>query len=142
MQTGNSTACLLLSTGIAAFALACAGAASGGSSNPFPLYVPNAITPSTDTACAAPRWCLEGVVVDRATSRVIEGAEMLIEGTECMTITNEAGRYRLSCDSKGEVTIRLARSGYDMLRYRIRPTAGAVHETKFSLSAPPRRVDF
>jgi TonB-linked SusC/RagA family outer membrane protein len=55
---------------------------------------------------------LAGVVLNAVTTDPLEGARVTIEGTSLLQTTDANGRFRFSAVSGGQVTLRVARVGY------------------------------
>jgi hypothetical protein len=69
-------------------------------------------------ACQVSRLIV-GRVTDIETSHGLEGARLVIEGTDLIVETDAEGRYRLSQSPTGPQTMRVIRIGYAALRRRV-----------------------
>jgi TonB-linked SusC/RagA family outer membrane protein len=68
------------------------------------------VTPAT--LALAQDSVLAGVVLNAVTTDPLEGARVSIEGTSLLQTTDANGRFRFSAVSGGQVTLRVARVGY------------------------------
>ncbi|MBC7788338.1 MAG: TonB-dependent receptor [Anaerolineae bacterium] len=81
-----------------------------------------------------------GLVVDSATRRPVEGAQVLIVGSTRGSMTNDAGRYALRGVQSGSSTLRVLRIGYAAATRSVTIPAGDSIEVNFALRAVPQQL--
>ncbi len=107
-----------LSLGVA-IVLTCAGALSAG---------------------AQTTGVVRGKVIDGATSRPVDGAQVYVAGTELGTLTNSDGQYQFAVRA-GTVELRTRRVGYASTTKQVTVTAGQVTDADITLNKAAIALD-
>ncbi len=81
---------------------------------------------------------VQGVVVDATTSEPLVGAQVVVEGTDRGTITNDQGRYLVTSVPAGSHVLRIESLGYASVSQDITVTAGQT--TTVNLSLDPSAI--
>ena len=81
-----------------------------------------------------------GSVVDSATRRPVEGAQVLIVGSTRGSMTNDAGRYSIRGVQAGRATLRVLRIGYAAGSRVVTIPAGDSVEVNFTMRAVPQQL--
>ena len=77
-------------------------------------------------AAAQGAGIVTGRVIDAANDQPVAGAQVVIQGTNRATVTNENGQFRFDRLGTGDVTLRVIRIGYRSVTQAARPGAAAL----------------
>lgn len=91
-------------------------------------------------ASAQTTGAIRGTVLD-ADGRPLEGAEVLVAGTELVAVTDRLGVYRLANVPVGGQEVTARRPGYQAFRRAVVVVAGQVGVVDFRLQAVAQRLD-
>ena len=112
---------LLLGTGV----IACAPGFRFSSETPAPAE------------CAAPAWCVTGLVVTEADEQPRLGAQVMVAGTPCGTLTDSAGRFTLTCTAAPGGDFIATAIGFTTLRRRVTIVPGGRYVARVPLKPVP-----
>ena len=76
---------------------------------------------------------IRGKVIDGATTRPVDGAQVYVAGTELGTLTNSDGQYQFAVRA-GTVEVRTRRVGYASTTKQVTVTAGQVTDADITLN--------
>jgi len=93
---------------------------------------------ATDTAEGQQTGTVQGIVIDASTSRPLVGAQVLVEGTDRGTITNDQGRYMITGVPVGTHVLQIESLGYANVTQSFTVTAGQT--TTVNLSLDPSAI--
>src|SRR5881396_2714782 len=83
---------------------------------------------------------IRGKVIDGATTRPVDGAQVYVAGTELGTLTNSDGQYQFAVRA-GTVEVRTRRVGYASTTKQVTVTAGQVTDADITLNKAAIALD-
>src|SRR5207247_9603268 len=83
---------------------------------------------------------IRGKVIDGATTRPVDGAQVYVAGTELGTLTNSDGQYQFAVRA-GTVEVRTRRVGYASTTKQVTVTAGQVADGDIPLNKAAIALD-
>jgi len=86
-----------------------------------------------NTAHAQQTGTIQGVVVDATTARPLPGAQVVIQGTQIGTLTNQQGRFQVVNAPVGTHTLRVELVGYTPITRQVAVVAGQAATANFQL---------
>lgn len=90
------------------------------------------------TAAGQQTGTVQGVIVDASSSQPLAGVQVVIEGTDRTTITNDQGRYMITGVPAGEHTLVVETLGYSGVSVSVTVTAGQT--TTINLTLEPSAI--
>src|SRR5689334_8160063 len=84
---------------------------------------------------------ISGRVIDRATQLPVQGAQVIVVGTQRGTQTDQEGRYTISGLPEGSYQVTVRRVGYGSTSQRVNVTAGVPATAEFALSVTATRLE-
>jgi len=75
-----------------------------------------------------------GLVIDRATQQPVQGAQVVVVGTQRGTLTDQQGRFSIAGVPPGSYEVRARRVGYAPIVQRVTVTAGGTETATFALA--------
>ncbi len=92
------------------------------------------------SAAAQTTGIIRGKVIDAATSRPVDGAQVYVAGTELGTLTNADGQYQFAVRA-GTIELRTRRVGYASATQRVTVTPGQMSDADFSITRAAIALD-
>jgi hypothetical protein len=120
--------------GVPAGAQSVRASANGFASQSRVVTVAGGRTSTASFALERATGSLRGQVVDAATRAPIAGATVSVDGTRLTATTDSAGTYRFATVAVGQLTVRVAASGFLSQSQSVIVSAGATATLNFSLS--------
>ena len=98
-----------------------------------------ALTPSFMSAQGT--GTISGRVIDRASQLPVQGAQVIVVGTQRGTQTDQEGRYTINGVPEGSYQLTVRRVGYGSSSQRVTVTSGASANAEFALSVTATRLE-
>ncbi len=84
---------------------------------------------------------ITGVVIDQATQQPVQGAQIVVVGTQRGAMTDQQGRFTIPGVPAGSYEVRARRVGYAPIVQRVTVTAGGTETATFALSTSAARLE-
>ena len=98
-----------------------------------------ALTPALASAQAT--GSISGRVIDRTSQLPVQGAQVILIGTQRGTLTDQEGRYSFNGLAEGSYQVNVRRVGYGAMSQRVTVTPGGTANAEFSLSVTATRLE-
>lgn len=94
----------------------------------------------TPAACAAPAWCVRGVVVSATDGRPVFGAHVVVAATACGAAADSTGAFTLTCSGAPGAELVVRGLGFTTLRRRVTIVPGRQYVARIPLEPLPTSI--